>query len=398
MASDLQKQLQPASFRGVPFEVEAGDFQGGRRGVVHEYPQRDKAQPEDLGRATRRFPMRAFVVGPDYIQRANALISALERGGVGTLVHPWLGSMQVEIIGEFRVSYDARSHGQALFDIPFVESGEQAFPAAVVSTQAQSRTAADKLQTAAVKSYNDEFTVKGVPDFAVAASVAHWQTALDVLKSPLPGTEVLGYANKLADLAVGLESTIANPGLLPGRLVSALGLSSLANTVQRWDRIIPGLLRLVRSGRVAPARTMAKSDSQRVVVGNVNATSDLVRRAVLSQAVGASSVMSMTEHDTAVAVRDALCAALDDEMLAAQSDAAYRALIEARNAVWTDMTRRSRNAARLKTWRPLRVEPALVAAHELYGDATRADEIVQRNAVRRPGFLSPAADLMVLAS
>lgn len=398
MASELQKRVQPASFRGVPFEVDAGDFQGGRRGVVHEYPQRDKARPEDLGRAVRRFTLRAFVVGPDYIERANALITALERGGVGTLVHPWLGSLQVELIGDFRVIYDARAHGQALFDIPFVESGEQAFPAAVASTQAQSRAAADKLQATSAQAYNDEFTVKGVPDFAAAASVAHWQKALGVLTSPLPGTEVLGYANKVADLVVGLESTLANPGLMPERLFGVLGLTPLVRTVQRWDRIIPGLLRMLRSGGVAPARTLAQSASQRVVVGNVNATSDLVRRALLVQAVGVSSVMSVTEFDAAVAVRDALCAALDDEMLAARNDAAYRALIEARNAVWTDMTRRSRNAARLRVWRPLRVEPALVAAHGLYGDATRADEIVQRNAVRRPGFLSPSVGLRVLAS
>lgn len=398
MASELQKQLQAASFRGVPFEVETGDFQGGRRGQVHDYPQRDKSLTEDLGRAARRYPLRAFVVGADYIERAAALITALERGGVGTLVHPWLGSLQVECIGDFRVSYDSRALGVATFDIPFVESGEQAFPAATVSTQAQSRQAADKLQTTAVSDYNNEFSVKGVPDFVSGAALGSWQAALEVLKSPLPGTEVLGYANKLADLAVGLESTMANPGLLAGRLVSALGLTSLANTVQRWERIIPGLLRLVRSGKVAPSRTMASTDAQRRTQANLNATNDLTRRAVLAQAVGASSVMTTTQYDTTVAVRAALCSALDEEMLAARTDAAYRALIEARNAVWTDLTRRSRDSARLRVWRPGRVEPALVAAYQLYGDASRADEIVQRNAVQRPGFLSPARDLKVLTT
>jgi prophage DNA circulation protein len=31
--------------------------------------------------------------------------------------------------------------------------------------------------------------------------------------------------------------------------------------------------------------------------------------------------------------------------------------------------------------------PALVVAHRVYGDATRADEIVSRNRVRHPGFV-----------
>ena len=39
-------------------------------------------------------------------------------------------------------------------------------------------------------------------------------------------------------------------------------------------------------------------------------------------------------------------------------------------------------------------KPSLVIAYEVYGDAQRADEIVQRNAVRHPGFIRGDIELL----
>ena len=63
------EKLLPASFRGVPFEVSSGSLKGGRRTVVHEYPQRDKPYVEDLGKAARQITIEAFFVGDNYIDR-----------------------------------------------------------------------------------------------------------------------------------------------------------------------------------------------------------------------------------------------------------------------------------------------------------------------------------------
>lgn len=394
----LQKQLQKATFRGVPFEVTASDVTGGRRVVVHEFPQRDKPEPEDLGRSVRGFTVAGFVVGVDYIKRAGDLIAALEQPGAGTLVHPWHGTMQVTLRSDFRVSYDSRGLGQATFELPFIEAGEVAFPTATPSTEAQSRLAADDVQSAAVASFDASYKVKGVPDFVAAASVANWQTSLNVLKAPLPGTETLGYANQVADLFVAAQQTAANPSILSRRLVSALGITGLVNTVQRWERIIPGLLRVVSTGQLAPDVSKPSTASRKQLQTNVNASNALMRRLLLTQAVGASSVMPVVMHDDAMAIRNALASALDAESMRAADDATYRALQAARAAVWADITRRARGAARIKPWRPVQVMPALVAAQQLYGDSTRAAEIVERNSVRRPGFLSPTVDLKVLTT
>ncbi|HSR77153.1 MAG TPA: DNA circularization N-terminal domain-containing protein, partial [Xanthobacteraceae bacterium] len=49
------EQLQPGSWRGVPFVMDAAENRAGRRTAIHEYPYRDTVWVEDLGRLPRRF-------------------------------------------------------------------------------------------------------------------------------------------------------------------------------------------------------------------------------------------------------------------------------------------------------------------------------------------------------
>ena len=59
---DWQSQLRPCSFRGVPFAIISEEGSHGRRQSVHEYPYRDTAWVEDMGRGTRRFVLKGFLV------------------------------------------------------------------------------------------------------------------------------------------------------------------------------------------------------------------------------------------------------------------------------------------------------------------------------------------------
>lgn len=103
-SEDWLSQLRPGSFRGVPFAVVNEEGSHGRRQAVHEYPYRDTAWIEDMGRGTRRFIIRGFIVqnslvygGGDVISQRQSLINACEAKGSGTLIHPTLGEMTVSI-------------------------------------------------------------------------------------------------------------------------------------------------------------------------------------------------------------------------------------------------------------------------------------------------------------
>jgi prophage DNA circulation protein len=155
----LYEKLRPASFRKIPFLVNGTEFETGRRNQIHEYPQRDKPYAQDMGRATRHIEFDAFVIGVDYVEKANMLLGALEEYGPGALIHPWFGALKVNVL-TCRVVFD-KNLGHAIFSLSFVESGELAFPSSAASTAALSRKAAAKLEKVSVSRFAKVFAVLG---------------------------------------------------------------------------------------------------------------------------------------------------------------------------------------------------------------------------------------------
>nr|WP_311528708.1 DNA circularization N-terminal domain-containing protein [uncultured Ralstonia sp.] len=409
--------LHPASFRGVPFQINGADCGVGRRVQVHEYPQRDMPWVEDLGRATREIALEAFLIGADYIDQVNRLLSALETAGPGKLVHPWLGTMQVCLSAPARVRFDS-GLGLATVTLSFVESGELSFPNPTSSTQATSRLAADGLATAAIQDFAGSFTVVGYQSFVAAAAQGRLATMLGVVGAGQIA-QILGTATSVANLVTQAASFLSNPAMLGQTLLDAFGLSGAAGAVAAWSNVVK-LLTGTASSDAMSARTpvAAATPSRRQIDANADALYGLGRQLLLAQAVGISSLVG-TEQDsvqagisqpqgsaliatqqvtqeTMLAVRDGLLSALDAEMRRC-GDAAYEALQQASAAVYMDLTARAQSAASLTTWIPPETMPMLAIAYELYADAARDAEIQFRNGIRHPGFVPPGA-LSVIAA
>lgn len=396
MAEKLSKQLRPASFRGVPFQVEASDIGVGRRSQVHEYPQRDKPYVDDLGRATRELQIVAFVIGEDYVARANAVLGALEEPGPGTLLHPWFGELTVSLKDLARVAF-SQALGQARITMVFVESGELAFPSSQTSTQAATRVAAGNLEKAAQQSFAERFGVKGLQDFVTAAATGNLGNMLRVVSSSEIG-KVLGFANSLARTVSTAIALVSNPNQLGWHILGAFGLSGLATTAAAWSNIGRQLSRLGSSPSLStPKNVHQNTAARRQANANAAAVYGLGRQAMIAQAVGVCSLVGssvdttarpVVAYDDMINVRDSVIAAIDQEVYSCD-DTVYLALMDARSAVWSDLTARARDQARLTTITPPDTVPALVLAYDRYEDAGRDLELVARNRIRHPGFIPP---------
>lgn len=384
------EKLLPASFRGVPFKVLTADAEIGRRTEVHEYPKRDKPWVEDLGRATRGFEVEGFVLGDDYVEQAKRLMGALETEGSGSLVHPWLGTMTVTIKDPARLHFD-EGLGQATISMSFVESGELAFPSAGSATQAQSRLAADGLQTSAISDFAKKFSISGFQDFVAGEAKGLISSMVGTLSGgTLSGLDAVGYASRAAGALQGIMGLVSGSSSNLGwSIASFLGITPYVNAVTQWSSLINSLVGASSSRSFSnPSTPIIYTPSRQQAYTNDVAIKSLTRQSLLVQAVGASSLMDVTTYDDAVAVRDNLISALDNEAMTA-SGPTYVALQDAKAAVWQDITTRAKDSARLTTITPTETSPALVLAYEYYGDATRADELSGRNRVVRPGFVPP---------
>jgi len=163
------QQLQPGSWRGVGFVLDAGDTKAGRRVAIHEYPYRDDAWVEDLGKLPRRFGVQAFLVGDDVYEQRDAMLQACEQSGAGTLVHPTLGTLQCVLL-DFQVT-DRRERGRVVeVAFAFIVAGDVKYPTTALATgqnvmaQASSLTSASASDLGAVLS-----TVGNVPNQAMAS-------------------------------------------------------------------------------------------------------------------------------------------------------------------------------------------------------------------------------------
>src|SRR4029077_13422083 len=145
-------RFQRASFRGVPFFTDIDGKSSGRRMAVHEDPKRDMPYSEDMGRGAVRHNIVGDVVGgpilgPNYIQLRDALINACEAEGPAALIHPFLGSMVVAC-ETYTCIEDQKRGGVAMFEMNFVEAGDESGVTVTQQTQPAVHLAATNAENA----------------------------------------------------------------------------------------------------------------------------------------------------------------------------------------------------------------------------------------------------------
>jgi prophage DNA circulation protein len=402
--------MQPASFRGAGFFIEATDGDVGRRLAIHEYPLQDLPYGEDLGRKARVFKLTGQVIGPDYMAKRDALLAACEQRGPGTLVHPYHGSMQVLCqVCTYREEFT--KGGRATFSFTFMEAGQRNYPAAEIDYAAQASQAADNVAAVAGDVFAQVYEISG-PAWLAAASAGDFVTALQLvqavastLPSILDGSAVNAFLSDLRATAANVTALVA------GGAAAVVG--AVAGTVAGLANLgvaaaVDGLLDLAAFG--APnasgiyayslATVTATTVHRAVQAANQSAFTALVRRLAISSGVQAALGASYLSWNAATLRRGQLLDSLDAQIMEAGDngdDASYQALRELyvnTNLAFNDLATALPRQASLEL--PPATRPALVLAYDLYGDLDRADQITSLNNLSHPGLPPAGETLQVL--
>lgn len=384
--------LRPASFRGVPFNVDTASGKFGRRLALHEYPQRDTPYAEDMGRKARRHSISAFVLGDDYIAQRDRLLAALEEYGPGQLVHPTMGSLTISV-EEVGTSESAADGGYCRFDIGFVESGQRQFPNSAPDTQGILSRRSTALDTAARNRFARRFDLRG-PDFLRGNALNRFSPALDRLANLgrlLPGQTGASYQRSLRSVPGLIQSGGGGEaiGAAISGLFDTLGGSGLGRS------LLPGLKGL---GQYAPYALPAPAltPSRARDLGNLGAVDSLLRNLSYASEARAASDISWATHDDAIAWRDDFSARAQAEASLIGDDQTYLALTDLSRSVRSDIDSRALLLPRLRSIdQPVPV-PAAVLAYRLYGVDGDADSIAARNGQLHAGFL-PQGSLLTVA-
>lgn len=394
------RELVAGSFRGVPFRTVGAELRVGRRNVVNEFPQRNEAYVDDLGARARRFVVEAYVQGDNYFQERQDLVDAFEAPGPGELIHPRYGVRQVALDGEVSIKETPAEGGIARISATFVEHGENIFLRPLGNTLSKLESASNAADDAAQAVFADEFSVAGPSVLATQALKKLNSVVAGALATARQVASVDGLVN-VVQQAVFLSDNLASLVRTPVNV--AMGLRSLyASLVQDVQRPVNAFYELqwVFTGARRTAAVDSGTSTYARSLANDMASADLQRRLALSNqarllavAVGDGSV---TTADQAVSMRNALLAQIDTELETYDPPREVAtALTAMRATVVRDVAARAEYLMQRSSYTPRTVLPAVVLAHRIYQDATRADELVSRNDVRHPAFM-PARPLEIL--
>ncbi|WP_424138163.1 DNA circularization N-terminal domain-containing protein [Roseomonas chloroacetimidivorans] len=208
--SAWRESLRTATWRDLAFKVSTSDGIVGRRVHVHEYPFRDDPWAEDLGRRTRAFTVRGYLIGDDVADQLKAFEEAAEQSGSGELVHPFRETKTVTLLG--CTSSDSWEEGRMVrLTLEFVETGERRYPSSETNSRSGVASAATRLDQVCAAS-----GVQGVAT-TLKSGVAGTQSIVRTAQS------YVSQARSLVSSATGaIRSVSAFAGLaIPG--VSSLG-------------------------------------------------------------------------------------------------------------------------------------------------------------------------------
>lgn len=426
-----KSRLQPASFRGVPFSIESDEGTFGRRVQTHEYPNRDKPYTEDLGRATRRFTVSAYLIGDDYIDQRDRLIAAVDTPGPGTLVHPYYGEMAICVDGEVRVSHSNSEGRMCRVSFSFVEAGELSFPTSGVATGQVLVSSCSALDDSIGEAFSS-FGMDGLADFiqsdvldratemlntvadaftmvdeGIAAAARLLQGDVSVLL--MPPSSGMNFVNALqkmwrashrlsgdaSDLVTMVDSL---SGVTLGHDLAPRGVwntdSTSTQAVKTQQNYVAEAIRTTAISEAAFTVTRLPQPKTPINQRTPDSALPVVSHPALND-VGVDSPAPRTvTWDDLITVRAELNHVIDTELQRTADDGLFLSLNRVRTNTNRDISTRLAQVEKTVTRTPPEVLPALVLAATWYDNAARETDITGRNAVKHPGFI-PAQPLRV---
>jgi prophage DNA circulation protein len=405
----------PASFRDAEFVVETSSDEGGPRNVIHEFPGRRDAYAEPSGDYPDHFTVEAHLLGAGFEQRLLALEAALRQPGPGKLVHPHRGTKLVALDGPFRIQRSTRELGMVRLSLTFIEAGPAQEP----------RVAPDTTTDVKAKAMV-AYTHIGAPKLSMKGPDLLTRAVRDILAGPKGIATLLSRVNNKLTAAFGLiddvshaidEFSAETSALMNSPETLALHVRNLVNAI---------LSAVVAANRDRPNRGDTMRDSARVLgvtsylteigtfgdtlaviamptttrqrqADNQNALVDMVETAGLIESVLVLVDLPLDNTDQA-GLLFAQIADIFDRILhrATLGDAGTQALRDLRAAFYAHLRRTTADLPELGRYTPPVTLPALVIAYQLYGDATRAAEIIERNpSIEHPGFVQGGVTLAV---
>lgn len=411
----LVQGYQRAKFRDAVFWVNDYSQDAGRRLSIQRFPGDRFTNVQDLGADSTKFTVNAFLVGEDYDTDRVALEQALLKGGEGDLYLPWRGTLTVTIVGRIRTQESKTARGTCTVTFECIETNP---PPRVFSVDAAARVgdAADRAESETKRKFGRRFSNTGVPEsrrFKVRAGLSDLSNRVVEIQGTISAKigVIASTTNQVSRLFGSFNSLINTPLELSDAIVDAVvtsyssarsSVELLRNVLTTWGR--GGPIRILAdqtfnfADDFSNSRPTVQSTTANGVQENTN-LEELYRLAPLASLYETArlyTVLPFESFNQADSIRTRFVDAIDPFLLDA-SDKEFEAISDLTEAVAAYLSEVAEGLPQIATHTPADTFHAFVVAHHLYGDATQAEDIVDRNRIQHPGFVAQDEPLEVLS-
>ena len=390
-------ELRPASFRGVPFYIEAGSLNTGRRVSVHEYPDRDTPFPEDLGKVGNGFPLTGYLLGDDYFNQKKSLREAVETEGPGELVHPYWGIIQVQC-GPVQFDEDKKEGGIVKISFQFYEAGNNKFPDPLENKTASLFERTKAALQAAKKEFDSKFNVVKMAGYAVERARTAVADAADLYQTA--ASTVAGVTEDISNLAYSVRNLKAQandllqaPAKLSQNLFDSIALLEDAVGTSRGRlQAYSALFTYGASEVLPPANTpMREREAE-----NKRQFDNLQQRIGIIGAVEQVPSIEFESTEEAIAIRDQLIDLIEKQLLETTDDDVYSAFQELQAQLVKVLPDMDSNLPNIEELTVPVTTSSLVLAYDKFEDLTVEQDLITRNNLPHPGFIIGGTTLEVL--
>lgn len=387
---DWRKTLFPASFRGVPFETERDEEQGGRRIVGHEFPMRDTPFLEDLGEAKREYDITAYVAADDAETRAAALLAVFAQRGAGILVLPTHGPLTVRCVN-FKRDREKDRAGKIAIAAKFWREGASGALFTISNLANMVFAGADAAVVATAAYAARAIVALSQPDFVVEAAVSGIQNAAAVLETVRTSETVDPAVSGAQRLAI--SSLFASADQIVDRFagVDGAAVSKVVTIARALSDGMPPVsaIRAYREIVASPIGSppgLSLTRQAEAAASNSFALDVITRMAALTAYAEAIAQADIPDRQTAITLRADASEFFDAFLgvLSADDIDLYNAGADLAGRVTDYLSRTILDRAPVVQVEANRTLPALWWAHRLYNDAGRTDDLVARNRVAHP--------------
>jgi prophage DNA circulation protein len=409
------------SFNGAPFYTSQTSDTFGRRGVHHEFPYKNRGSWDDLGGKDTERQLELYVTNQlgSFSAARDALKAALEKGQ-GELVHPWLGRFKV-VCTSCSLTHSEEELGVARFSATFIDADTT--PASPVDNPVAGLLSGCNAALGQVISFvSGNFSLSETLQFVTDITGGHLSGLVDVVKNGLAFVDkavsslqpfvdialkaygiVTGNGFSLSDFIEDRTAEVLSrfasmtPSVLSKNIASIISLTGTTATDVKaaYENFVSVSAAGSEASLYPSTSKAATSKSIERIHQNQKALNFLFQGVAAIEAAKLIPYLDYEHQGQAEKVKDDFIVRMNSLLIQAD-DSLYRDLVAINSAVMQIISLKAPSLAKIGHKTLLTNQPSVVVAYEIYGGLDQEPDIVARNSINHPGFMTAGQSLEYL--